>query len=403
MFSVRTRRGLSEDADGDGRFTPLSPLCRCVHFKRARAEVSPAVKMVSDHPSEASACSFEDALSLLQRRSESRPLSTGSHELDSLIGGLEPGLFYLFYGSGEGFPDRLLHRLLVEAVRPGPRGRGRAIYVVCGNYRRSRTVLDSELLLALLEEEGLDVADALSRIQVVCAFSEAQQAEAAGLVEGLLGRLEGVSLVAVQQIAKLFSGPRLSRHGGFTEFVGMVSRLRTLCYGRGIALAATCRPSGAGRPAPLPEGGVFLRHAANVVVYLRAPRGRGPLSAYLIKHPDRARMGRVVEFGGEGGFGLGRVTKESMRRRLQGLIVQLRGRYRAALKDDSMQRAFDRLWAAWSSEQGAMIHSEVLSALDLLLLTAVVDNRKEIEELRGLTLETRRLLKEMLEASEDES
>lgn len=359
--------------------------------------------MVSDHPSEAPACSFEDALSLLQRRGESRPLSTGSHELDSLTGGLEPGLFHLFYGSdAEGLPDRLLHRLLVEAVRPGPRGSGRAIYVVCGNYRRSRTVLDSELLLALLEEEGLDVADALSRIQVVCAFSESQQAEAAGLVEGLLGRLEGVSLVAVQQIAKLFSGPRLSRHADFTEFVGMVSRLKTLCYGRGVALAATCRPSGAGRPVPLPEGGGFLRHTANVIVYLRAPRGRGPLSAYLIKHPDRARMGRVVEFGGEGGFGLGRVTKESMRRRLQGLMVQLRGRYRAALKDDSMQRAFDRLWAAWSSEQGAMIHSEVLSALDLLLLTAVVDNRKEIEELRGLTLETRRLLEEMLEAAEDE-
>jgi len=361
--------------------------------------------MVSDHPSEAPACSFEDALSLLQRRGESRPLSTGSSELDRLTGGVEPGLFHLFYGSdAEGLPDRLLHRLLVEGVRPGPRGCGRAIYLVCGNYRRSRTVLDSELLLALLEEAGLDVADALSRIQVVCAFSESQQAEAAGLVEGLLGRLEGVSLVAVQQIAKLFSGPRLSEHGGFTEFVGMVSRLKTLCYGRGVALAATCRPSGAGRPAPLPEGGGFLRHAANVVVYLRAP-----LSAYLIKHPDRARMGRGVEFGVEGGFGLGRVTKESMRRRLQGLMVQLRGRYRAALKDDSMQGAFDRLWAAWSSEQGAMIHSEVLSALDLLLLTAVVDNRKEIEdnrkeieELRGLTLETRRLLEGMLEAAEDE-
>jgi len=359
--------------------------------------------MVSDHLPEASACSFEDALSLLQRRAESRPLSTGSAELDRLTGGVEPGLFYLFYGSeAEGLPDRFLHRLLVEAVRPGPRGRGRAVYLVCGNYRRSRTVLDSELLLALLEEGGLDVVESLSRIYVVCAFSEMQQAEAAVLVEGLLERMGGFSLVAVQQMVKLFSAPRPGRHGGLAGFVGMVSRLKGLCYGRGVALAATCRPSGAGRPVPLPEGGGFLMHAANVVVHLRATQGRGPVSAYLVKHPDRARMGRVVEFGGEGGFGLGRVTKESMRRRLQGLMVQLRRRYRAALKDDSMQQAFDRLWAAWSSEQGAMIHSEVLSALDLLLLTAVVDNRREIEELRGLTLETRRLLGELLEAAKDE-
>ena len=64
-------------------------------------------------------------------------------------------------------------------------------------------------------------------------------------------------------------------------------------------------------------------------------------------------------------------------------MVHLKKKYRAALKDDEMQRAFDELWPSWSSEQGAMIFAEVLSALDLLLLTAAVDNRREIEALRG--------------------
>jgi len=72
-----------------------------------------------------------------------------------------------------------------------------------------------------------------------------------------------------------------------------------------------------------------------------------------------------------------------MRGRLQDAMVHLKKKYRAALKDDEMQRAFDMLWPAWSSEQGAMIFAEVLSALDLLLLTAAVDNRRRIEELRG--------------------
>ncbi len=79
---------------------------------------------------------------------------------------------------------------------------------------------------------------------------------------------------------------------------------------------------------------------------------------------------------------MGRVTRDSMRARLQDAAAQLRSGYRAALKDDAMQRAFDELWPAWSSEQGAMIYAGLLSALDLLLLTAAVDNRREIEALR---------------------
>ena len=71
----------------------------------------------------------------------------------------------------------------------------------------------------------------------------------------------------------------------------------------------------------------------------------------------------------------------SMRSRLQDAMAQLDSKYRAALKDDLMQEAFGDLWDAWSSEMGAMINSEVLSSLDLLLLTAAVDNRRRLMEL----------------------
>jgi len=73
----------------------------------------------------------------------------------------------------------------------------------------------------------------------------------------------------------------------------------------------------------------------------------------------------------------------SMRSRLQDAMAQLDSKYRAALKDDLMQEAFGDLWDAWSSEMGAMINSEVLSSLDLLLLTAAVDNRRRLMELAG--------------------
>jgi hypothetical protein len=235
---------------------------------------------------------FENALDLLHRRREIHTLSTGSPELDTLTGRLELGLFYLFYGP-DSLPDRLLHRLLIEAVR----GKGdRAVYLVCGNYRRSRTMLDSELLLSLIDEAGLDAEDALSRIHFVSAFSERHLIRAPDLVEGLLEGAGGFSLIAVQQLTKLFYGKHALRHENPAEFTGIVSRLKAMCFERGISLAATARASVRGRPIPRPEGGNFLSHAANVIVYLRETRG-GSLSAYVVKHPERGRTGRTVHFG----------------------------------------------------------------------------------------------------------
>jgi len=71
-----------------------------------------------------------------------------------------------------------------------------------------------------------------------------------------------------------------------------------------------------------------------------------------------------------------------MRTRIQDYMIQLKKRYRAALKDNYLQDAFDELFPTWSSEMAAMIYAEVLSALDLILLTAAIDNRREIMKLR---------------------
>lgn len=63
-------------------------------------------------------------------------------------------------------------------------------------------------------------------------------------------------------------------------------------------------------------------------------------------------------------------------------MKMLRNTFKAALKEDELQEAFDQLWPTWSSEMAAMIYAEVLSALDLLILTATVDNRREIEKIK---------------------
>jgi len=67
-----------------------------------------------------------------------------------------------------------------------------------------------------------------------------------------------------------------------------------------------------------------------------------------------------------------------MRTRIQEKMKMLRKTYRAALKEDELQEAFDEIWPTWANEMAAMIFTDVPSALDLLVLTAAVDNRREI-------------------------
>ena len=80
---------------------------------------------------------------------------------------------------------------------------------------------------------------------------------------------------------------------------------------------------------------------------------------------------------------MGRLTRGSKRTRIQDYMKKLRDQFRAALKDDDLQTAFDELWPTWSSEMAAMIYADILQVMDLILLTSVVDNRREIEKLKN--------------------
>jgi len=84
---------------------------------------------------------------------------------------------------------------------------------------------------------------------------------------------------------------------------------------------------------------------------------------------------------------MGRIQRGSMRTRLQDKMIMLRKTFREALKENELQEAFDELWPTWANEMAAMIFTEVLSALDLLVLTATVDNRREIMKIKEIITE----------------
>lgn len=67
---------------------------------------------------------------------------------------------------------------------------------------------------------------------------------------------------------------------------------------------------------------------------------------------------------------MGRITKGSKRTRIQDYMKKMWDQFQTAQKDDDLQEAFNELWPTWSSEMAAMIYAEILSVMDLPLLTA---------------------------------
>ena len=77
---------------------------------------------------------------------------------------------------------------------------------------------------------------------------------------------------------------------------------------------------------------------------------------------------------------MGRLT-QPIRSAFNEKVNTLRREYKEALKDTGRREAFEMLVATWSSEMGAITYAESISLFDLMLLTAVVEERRMIMEL----------------------
>ena len=79
------------------------------------------------------------------------PLSTGSPELDELIGGVRNGMFYFFYCKEKELIENFFQHLVVNALKPNKKGLPLVVYMLCGNYRKERTNLGLEELAELVD------------------------------------------------------------------------------------------------------------------------------------------------------------------------------------------------------------------------------------------------------------
>ena len=313
-------------------------------------------------------------------KSETR-LSTGSPELDKLVEGIKPSLFYLFYGEKQ-LIELLFRHIAVNALASNEKGAPIVVYMLLGNYRRERTNLGIEELAELVEDSGFHMWEAMKRIQILTASSADQQTLLVKELLKLLVRENNVSLVIVRGIYKLArDDARIrNRHVVWKEVQRSMIQLSQICARRGIPLVASGREVKIkGKIMPQPESSSFLRHLANVIIYLRKRQKSSKFNrAFLVDHPVKAPGS--VEYGFTVNEKLGRETKP-FRQSFQELVERLRREFQEPLIDRKRKTAFDLILEAWASELGAMSYAESFKMLDLMLLVSSIDNRKLIEEL----------------------
>ena len=325
---------------------------------------------------------FINALKLLEEKKVKTRLSSGCMELDQLIGdGIEPGVFYLFYGSPESGIDLLLHSLMARALSAGD-VTGKVVYLNCGNYREEKTILDVPCLVRYIKSQRLDPREALERVTVYCAFSEDQQEQVVEEVRLTIDEDSETRLLVVHNIAKLFTATGKRDKAWYRRIPKLqraVLRLWHACASKSVAMVASCGPTKTKRKSmPKPEGGRYLSHEANVIVYLEKVEGLVTVTqAYLLKHPAKPHGRVVLNMGGE--KELGRITVP-FKKRFEDELDSLRG-FRDALKNLERQAAYDQILRACTSEQGALANTDIPAMLDAMLLTATVDNRSLIEQL----------------------
>ncbi len=329
---------------------------------------------------------FINTLELLEGRAY---LSTGCVELDRLLGsGLRQGSFCLFYGHEESCIDLLLHQLMANSItRDGDES---VIYLNCGNYREDKTILDILSLTYLFEAHGLDPNDGLDRIKVYCAFSEEQHEQVVEEIRATAAKAENIKLLAIHDIAKLFTSqsPFQESYQRIPRLQRAVSRLWQICVEKGVTIVASCRPAKMRKGAlPKPEGGRYVSHLVNCIVYLEKTKGLvSAYQAYLLKHsalpPRRALLGV------EGERIMGRIIVP-FKMRFEQELESLRS-YRDALRDLEMQAAYDAITKVCNREQGALANTDIPAVLSAMLLTGLTDARKDITRLerRIQSLET---------------
>jgi hypothetical protein len=234
--------------------------------------------------------SFEmySALEQFNEHRNTLKMTTGSADLDSLIDGIQEGLFYLFYGNNHAVQNSLIYRFLVNCVLPIKQKHGFESMGVCFNnadyYNSRKTSLSPDKLGVAAKCASIDPKIVFKNLYIHTAYNEQQQLLVADLIESN----NDIKLLVVNRLTRFFkeSKRKMETANILKQVVGIICKA---CAKNKVALVCTGDANLTSKGViPRPIGGIYLKHAANVIVHIREfPNNTAAIPSFkatLVKH-----------------------------------------------------------------------------------------------------------------------
>jgi Rad51 protein len=234
---------------------------------------------MSLYTTESTQVSF-DIHSALEKFNEHRntlKMTTGSADLDSLVDGIQEGVFYLFYGNNHIILDAMMYRFLINCVLPAKQKHGFESMGICFNNMdyyyhdatKKSSAISPEKIGVAAKCAGIDPKIVFKNLYVHPAYNEQHQLVVAEQVADLITSNKDIKLLVVNRITKSFkeSKNKMETANILKQVIGIISKA---CAKNKVALICTSDANTTARGIiPRPIGGIYLKHAANVIVHIR--------------------------------------------------------------------------------------------------------------------------------------
>jgi Rad51 len=231
------------------------------------------------------------ALDLLNQYETIQKMTTASAELDSLIDGMQEGLFYLFYSTPENqlILDSLLNRLLVGCILPktGKKHGFESMAVLFNNIdyyadKNKHQLLNPEKIATIAKYAEIEPKIVSKNLYVQTAYNLEHQVTIAQEIADQIESNSDIKLLAIRDLTKFIvmnnkAGYDTSnRNDDSGTLKKVLSILYQTCVRNKVTLIATgyCNASSSGI-IPRPIGGTYLKHIVNVIVNLKPNLNNG--------------------------------------------------------------------------------------------------------------------------------
>ena len=231
------------------------------------------------------------ALDLLNQYETVQKMTTGSAELDSLIDGMQEGLFYLFYSTPENqlILDSLLNRLLVGCILPknGKKHGFESMALFFNNIdyygnKNKHQLLNPEKIATISKFAGIEPKIVFKNLYVQTAYNLEHQVTIAQEIAKKIDSNPDIKLIAIRDLTKFIvmdnklSYDSSNRNDDSGTLKKVLSILYQTCIKNKVTLVATgyCSVSNSGI-IPKPIGGTYLKHIVNVIVNLKPNLNNG--------------------------------------------------------------------------------------------------------------------------------